>query len=336
MAINGPPTIRRTMLLLAAFLLAACCTVGVDGHAFMFSPKSRMLVTGNTEYEASAGNGVLLGSTINDQADVCGDPHQHSIGDKFMRTTVTEPQATYSSGQIITVTIRVRVNHGGWIGVRLCPSTRSNPSQSCFDAHTLVNADTGYQRWWILSGETMRQEDYPTRWRLPAGVSCNGGCVLQMHYRTANSCVDSCAIAECGPNYAARNNLISKGSNLDICGSHATARTEIFRDCTDIRITGTSAEPSSCAAISGYTATPNLDHAGDDIQCPVGTSAAAVANMCGQDGNCKAFNYFYRNGQWVGCVKRVASPVSQVPSAAGITNMCFYTKTTATTITLLH
>ncbi|PNH04832.1 hypothetical protein TSOC_009028 [Tetrabaena socialis] len=82
-------------------------------------------------------------------------------------------------------------------------------------------------------------------------------------------------------------------------------------------------------AISGYTVTPNSDHGGDDIQCPVSSSAQAVANMCNQDGNCKAFNFFYRDGQWYGCAKRVASPIS--PS--GITNMCFYTKTTPPTVT---
>ncbi|PNH01062.1 Lysozyme [Tetrabaena socialis] len=174
---------------------------------------------------------------FNDLADVCGDPHQ-DVGDMNMRNVVTSPQATYTAGQIITVTVQMNTNHGGWIGVRLCPSARSNLVQSCFDAHTLVNADTGYQRWWIMSGVWNEKTFYTTRWRLPAGVSCDGGCVLQMHYRTANSCVDSCAAAECGPNYAARNNLISKGSNLDMCGSSARARTEIFRDCADIRITG--------------------------------------------------------------------------------------------------
>lgn len=40
--------------------------------------------------------------------------------------------------------------------------------------------------------------DYTTRWHLPSGVACEGGCVLQRTNRTANSCVDPCSEAECG------------------------------------------------------------------------------------------------------------------------------------------
>ncbi|PNH10861.1 hypothetical protein TSOC_002401, partial [Tetrabaena socialis] len=76
--------------------------------------------------------------------------------------------------------------------------------------------------------------------------------------------------------------------------------------------------------IGGYTLAPNVDHGGDDIQCPTGISAQAAADLCSRDVNCKAFNHFQRGGQWQGCVKRVASPVSAPPS--DIRNMCFYTK----------
>ena len=58
-------------------------------------------------------------------------------------------------------------------------------------------------------------------------------------YRTANSCVDSCSSAECGSSYAARRNPATGqcmgGCTLDQCGGNA--RTEVFRDCADIRIT---------------------------------------------------------------------------------------------------
>ncbi|PNH04132.1 hypothetical protein TSOC_009740 [Tetrabaena socialis] len=81
---------------------------------------------------------------------------------------------------------------------------------------------------------------------------------------------------------------------------------------------------SGCAEFSGYTGTLHSDHNGDDIQCPADVTAASIANMCSQDDNCKAFNYFYSNGRWFGCVKKVASPISQV---SGFDNMCFYTKT---------
>jgi hypothetical protein len=45
--------------------------------------------------------------------------------------------------------------------------------------------DTGWRYWWTglegLNGVTWSTITYTTntRWRLPAGVSCPGGCVLQ-------------------------------------------------------------------------------------------------------------------------------------------------------------
>jgi hypothetical protein len=52
-------------------------------------------------------------------------------------------------------------------------------------------------------------------------------------YRTANSCIDWCEAAECGPAYSSRRNAIV-GNTPDWCSS--TLSTEIFRDCADIRI----------------------------------------------------------------------------------------------------
>jgi hypothetical protein len=46
--------------------------------------------------------------------------------------------AEYTAGSVITVTVRARVNHGGWVSVKVCPSTRVDPTQACFDANTLV------------------------------------------------------------------------------------------------------------------------------------------------------------------------------------------------------
>ncbi len=48
-------------------------------------------------------------------------------------------------------------------------------------------------------GRSGTMADYTTRWRLPSGGACEGGCVLQMTYRTANSCVDSCSEVDTTP-----------------------------------------------------------------------------------------------------------------------------------------
>ncbi|KXZ41203.1 hypothetical protein GPECTOR_655g775 [Gonium pectorale] len=279
-----PPYFRSPLLLLAACLLALAVTC--HGHAFLLSPLSRARGMGRDEYTASAGNGLGTwpfrknpdGSNLNDQPDVCGDPHQDA-GDLNLRSSLTDFQATYSPGAVITITFRARVNHGGWFGVRLCPETRSNPSQACFDRHVLTNTDKGYQRWWITDGRFGTQTDYTTHWRLPDGVSCDGGCVLQMIYRTANSCVDPCSSAECGPSYAARSNPVTGQTRLDSCGP---ARTEVFRDCADVRIiTGGSGSGSGTVTPSSCTRTYTVRD-GDTcfkIAQSQGTSVAAIFSL---------------------------------------------------------
>lgn len=49
---------------------------------------------------------------------------------------VTPIQATYSAGSVITVQTWIQANHGGRIGVKLCP--RRNIDQACFDAYPLT------------------------------------------------------------------------------------------------------------------------------------------------------------------------------------------------------
>lgn len=46
--------------------------------------------------------------------------------------------ATYTEGSVINVNVRIRVHHGGWLGVKICPSTRLNPTQACFDSYPLT------------------------------------------------------------------------------------------------------------------------------------------------------------------------------------------------------
>ena len=37
----------------------------------------------------------------------------------------------------VAITVNMRVNHGGWLGFKICP-TRSNPTQACFDSYRLT------------------------------------------------------------------------------------------------------------------------------------------------------------------------------------------------------
>ncbi|KAG2483260.1 hypothetical protein HYH03_017858 [Edaphochlamys debaryana] len=309
-----PTTLRACKaLVLATAVLAVLAIDGCHAHGFLESPLSRARALGYQEWEAAGGNGIGSprryysdGGFLNDQADVCGDPHQ-DVGDLNIRGKTSSIQATYSAGSVITIKHRITVNHGGWLGMRLCPSTRTNPTQECFAGNILTNADTGYQRWWITSGRyadaagNVISTTFTTRWRLPAGVSCDGGCVLQMVYRTANSCIDPCSSAECGGAYSSRSNPVTGQTWLDACtsmastmvGSGSTPRTEIFRDCADIRITpssgGGGGDGGSCPSVSGYTSTASYDFNGNDIM-QSGTSTSSATPACNLSPWCRGFN----------------------------------------------
>ena len=137
----------NSLALLPVVLLAiAGCVLlmvsSCDAHGFLVNPLSRARVLGYDEYTASSGNAGGAGAGPRPLPGVCGDPHQDNTN-LNLANRPTSPQATYSSGSTISVTFRPRVNHGGWIGIKICPSTRSNPSQSCFDQYPL----TKYVNW---------------------------------------------------------------------------------------------------------------------------------------------------------------------------------------------
>eukprot|EP00798_Chlamydomonas_sp_ICE-L_P002242 gene2242-8531_t len=229
-------------------LLAMCTSLsGADAHVYMTTPLSRVRVLGNADWIAAGGNGLGNpiryypdGSFYNDKADVCGDPHQQNDqGVGGFTGAVNNPQpwsVVYSAGATIQVTQKMNAWHGGYIMIKLCPTARSGATQGCFDQYPLVSVERGITRYWYgrEAGNTLNKALYPDgglisqSWRLPQGVTCDGGCMLQLEYHTANSCVDTCSVAECG-SYAT--------SSLSRCGT-TSVRKEIFRDCADIRITG--------------------------------------------------------------------------------------------------
>ena len=77
---------------------------------------------------------------------------------------------------------------------------------------------------------------------------------------------------------------------------------------------------AGCVAITGFKASSDVDHAGDDIGCrSLGSSGAVdLAQQCYLDLSCAAFNIDNKAGH--GCLKTCGSPTK---SSAGV---CFYTK----------
>ena len=129
---------------------------------------------------------------------------------------------------------------------------------------------------YILSGNwketnVTNLQYFTAAYRLPTGVSCPDGCVLQWRYKTYNSCVDPCPKAECGF-YADRVNPVSDDTGpMDYCSVAycGTVRCEVFHNCADITIT--SGAPKTCSP---------------GAQCGPGICACGSGQCCSQYGWC--------------------------------------------------
>ena len=97
--------------------------------------------------------------------------------------------ATYTTGQTVDITIAFGgqaggYNHGGRHWFSVCPLSREQATQECFDRpeHQLVRADEfpGKRYYYTSNMEGGGPSlDATTRWVLPAGVSCANGCIMQ-------------------------------------------------------------------------------------------------------------------------------------------------------------
>ncbi len=77
-----------------------------------------------------------------------------------------------SAAPIITTT------SGGRVEFRVCPRS-TNIDEACFGTNYLTSADTGERSFWLMTGTYSNSAPYTVKYRLPAGVSCPNGCVIQ-------------------------------------------------------------------------------------------------------------------------------------------------------------
>lgn len=111
--------------------------------------------------------------------------------------------------------------------------------------HPSPRADNNALYTYITGGTCNGQMSMSAQYRLPAGVSCPNGCVLQWEFLTMNSCFERCDRAVCGP-YADRVNPVCGFSNMADCWSNVAGVDtvpEVFRNCADIAITGGGGAP---------------------------------------------------------------------------------------------
>ncbi|KAF6256157.1 hypothetical protein COO60DRAFT_1530799 [Scenedesmus sp. NREL 46B-D3] len=235
----------QLLLLLVAALLALLAPAPVYSHGSLTVPRSRNVVSpiqGQTWWKDHGnGHGAQVVKPLNGPG-VCGDPYQHYGDASFYSRSPGAIQATYSAGATINVQWWIQVNHGGRIGVKLC-NRRDNIDQACFDQFQLQRADGLGPFVYIMGGASMGTlGTMSANFRLPAGVSCAGGCVLQWEYLTMNSCFEPCPNAGACGVYANRQNPVTGQFNMANCcvgfSCSAADVPEIFRNCADIAITG--------------------------------------------------------------------------------------------------
>uniref|UniRef100_A0A383WKR5 Uncharacterized protein n=1 Tax=Tetradesmus obliquus TaxID=3088 RepID=A0A383WKR5_TETOB len=207
---------------------------------------------------------------------VCGDPYQE-VSPATNIANFPGPVTTYQSGQVIRANVRLQVNHGGRITFRLC-DRRSNLDQGCFNARTLLRADTGRPHWYILTGSFGTPGSAAIDLRLPSGFSCPNGCVLQMEYVTYNSCVEPCAREDCGFYADRRNQITGQAGPLDFCQAGGTH--EIFLNCADVVIgggSGTTPPPGGVCGKCNLPAWQGGCKCDSNCGCLPGTGGAPLA-----------------------------------------------------------
>eukprot|EP00775_Hariotina_reticulata_P004446 gene4446-4701_t len=164
-----------------------------------------------------------------------GTPAGFWAGKRFNEYGISLP--AYAPGSRITIRLDLTANHGGKFGFNLCPRT-SNLDQACFDQYPLTRADRAGEKWFWMQ---TKSEVYTQDWVLPAGVSCPNGCVLQWQYIGMQSNIErGCDPAVCGA-YSRCVNPALQGPNA--VGPGCGTSFEVFRNCADIIIPGTSVNP---------------------------------------------------------------------------------------------
>uniref|UniRef100_A0A383WNU1 Uncharacterized protein n=1 Tax=Tetradesmus obliquus TaxID=3088 RepID=A0A383WNU1_TETOB len=219
---------------------------------------------------------------------VCGDPYQE-VSPATNIANFLGPVTTYQSGQIIRANVRLQVNHGGRITFRLC-DRRTSLDQGCFNARTLLRADTGRPHWYILTGSFGTPGSAAIDLRLPSGFSCPNGCVLQMEYVTYNSCVEPCAREDCGFYADRRNQITGQAGPLDFCQAGGTH--EIFLNCADVVIgggSGTTPPPGGVCGKCNLPAWQGGCKCDSNCGCLPGTGGAPCdkCNIAQSNGGCK-------------------------------------------------
>jgi hypothetical protein len=119
------------------------------------------------------------------------------------------------------------------------------------------------------------------QYKLPAGIACDAGCVLQFKWFAMQTCIEpGCDRTYCGT-YADGVNMVY-GNRPGFCGA-TSAPPEYFANCADIRIIPSGApisSPSPAPLPSSPSPSPAPSSPSPAGSCPPGPSSARAACMC--------------------------------------------------------
>ena len=210
-----PPS-RNYVALFSSYFLASL--VPVEGHGYMLEPPSRSYSAWQTGLDYGAAAGVpprdYCAWCININEGVCGITQSGINYDDWLDSTGQpmpwQSQATYTAGDVITVSSILTAHHEGHLEVWGCPKGRAS-TQECFREHKLdfvddvsfgMPQDPNYpRRGYFYGGWDYSDTVMTMRFQLPQNL-VGEEVLLQWWYFTANSCTPE-GYAE----YMARNNL---------------------------------------------------------------------------------------------------------------------------------
>mmetsp|Transcript_28630 Transcript_28630/g.66347 ORF Transcript_28630/g.66347 Transcript_28630/m.66347 type:complete len:388 (-) Transcript_28630:336-1499(-) len=207
----------------------ALSVAGVDGHAALTIPISRNvrrnldgqqyniygLDAGGPSHLYTNNDGVYPGHDFPETHGLCGN----NVGDGSTSMSAEENmepsaiQATFVSGSIVELEVKVTAHHWGYYEFRICdvivgPTTFATrtEAQACFDQHLLLRADPlpsctiddadpdcqpidpNYPERWYLPRKGVNGDVHKMRYKLPDGFEC-AACTMQWYWPCSNSCI---------------------------------------------------------------------------------------------------------------------------------------------------
>ncbi|KAL4218359.1 hypothetical protein ACF0H5_023096 [Mactra antiquata] len=218
MSLEGIGVIK-TSLFIVCYLVASN-----NGHGQLFDPPSRQSAfrfgfsTAINYNDMNMNCGGFYNQWVVNQGrcGICGDPYQgprrYEAGGPMAKGIITR---NYTEGQVINIKVNIRVGHGGWSEVRICPNNDINrpATQGCLDQYLLQTIDgaTRVNHHHEFTGV------YTYQFKLPAGLTCSQ-CVLQWRWNTDSN--NNCH------------------GNVDCC--NGCGAQEQFYGCADVAITSSS------------------------------------------------------------------------------------------------